>query len=103
MKPQFWIEKWQAGQIGFHQSEVHSFLVEFFPKMALGGKVLVPLCGKSLDMVWLAQQGCQVVGVELSSLACEAFFAENFPAAVVQRENRGEFVVYQYGPYTLYC
>ena len=40
-----------------------------------GASVLVPLCGKSLDMCWLAEQGHRVVGLEISPLACEAFFA----------------------------
>lgn len=38
---------------------------------------MVPLCGKSRDMVWLAEQGFRVVGVELSQLAVEQFFVEN--------------------------
>ena len=28
-------------------------------------------------MLWLREQGHSVIGAELSSLACEAFFAEN--------------------------
>jgi len=36
----------------------------------------VPLCGKSLDMLWLAEQGYRVLGVELSELAITQFFDE---------------------------
>lgn len=39
-------------------------------------RVLVPLCGKSADLAWLAERGHEVTGVELSPIACEAFFAE---------------------------
>jgi len=37
----------------------------------------VPLCGKTLDMLWLHQQGYKVLGVELSEKAVIAFFEEN--------------------------
>jgi thiopurine S-methyltransferase len=36
----------------------------------------VPLCGKSLDLAWLASQGYKVAGAELSPLAVEQFFQE---------------------------
>ena len=36
----------------------------------------MPLCGKSLDLLWLAAQGHRVLGVEISPLAVDAFFAE---------------------------
>ena len=39
--------------------------------------VLVPLCGKSKDMIWLAQNGCSVVGIEYVGAAIVAFFEEN--------------------------
>jgi thiopurine S-methyltransferase len=37
----------------------------------------VPLCGKSPDLVWLREEGLNVVGIELSRTAVEAFFNEN--------------------------
>ena len=37
----------------------------------------MPLCGKSVDMMWFLEQGYHVIGVELSLDACRAFFAEN--------------------------
>ena len=73
----FWIEKWQTGQIGFHLEEVNPLLIEFWPKLAQGKTVLVPLCGKSKDLIWLAQQNLKVVGVELSEVAIKDFFKEN--------------------------
>jgi thiopurine S-methyltransferase len=62
--------------------------------------VFVPLCGKSLDMVWLAEQGHSVLGVELSELAIDAFFDERSrrPAA----QTIGEFLVKRAGPYELW-
>ena len=78
MHSDFWLQRWQQGQIGFHRGEVMPLLEKHWPALQLpaAGKVLVPLCGKTLDMHWLAAQGHRVLGVELSPLAVEQFFAE---------------------------
>lgn len=74
-----WLNRWEEGKIGWHQERVNSRLKAHWPNMgvAKGGSVLVPLCGKSLDMLWLHQAGYSVVGAELSEIAVEAFFSEN--------------------------
>lgn len=79
METAFWLQRWQEGRIGFHQTRVMSLLQKYWPQAALpkGSRVLVPLAGKSLDMLWLAEQGHRVLGVELSELAVGQFFAEN--------------------------
>ena len=78
MKPAFWLEKWRANEIGFHQAEVHNLLQNWSRlRLPANARVLVPLCGKSVDMLWLSQQGHSVVGVELSDIAAQAFFQEN--------------------------
>ena len=77
MHHDFWHERWLAGQIGFHQSAVHPLLARWWPRLDLPNeaRVYVPLCGKSLDMVWLADRGHTIVGSELSSIAIRDFFA----------------------------
>lgn len=79
MQPEFWLQKWQDNQIGFHQDKVMPLLQRHWPGLNLpaGSQVFVPLCGKSLDLAWLAAQGHRVLGVELSPLAVEQFFAEH--------------------------
>ncbi len=79
MEPGFWLQRWQEGRIGFHRDEVMPLLQRHWPSLALpaGSRVLVPLAGKSLDMLWLAAQGHRVLGVELSPLAVAQFFVEN--------------------------
>ncbi len=78
MEPAFWLEKWEKGDIGFHQEDFHPFLKEFGSEFFKPfSSVFVPLCGKSLDMIYFLQQGKQVIGVELAELACEQFFSEN--------------------------
>lgn len=71
-----WLERWQEGRIGWHEAAGNAKLKALWPDAARGRRVLVPLCGKTPDLLWLAEQGCNVVGVELSPLAVDAFFEE---------------------------
>ncbi len=79
MQPDFWHQRWSENQIGFHQATPTPLLLKHWPTLdiAPGAQVFVPLAGKSLDMAWLASQGHRVLGVELSQLAVEQFFAEH--------------------------
>ncbi len=79
MDQQFWLERWSRGQTGFHQTSVDPNLEQHWPGLGWpnGCRVFVPLCGKSLDLLWLRDRGHDVVGVELSELAIEAFCLEN--------------------------
>lgn len=79
MNREFWLERWQKNEIGFHQQDINSHLQAFWPKLnsVEGGTVFVPLCGKSRDMLWLRGQGHPVLGVEISPIAVSDFFAEN--------------------------
>lgn len=78
MDASFWLERWKNNEIGFHKAEVNALLERHFNKLHLasGSRILVPLCGKSYDLTWLAEQGFEVIGVELSELAIESYFAE---------------------------
>lgn len=70
-----WLERWKIGRTGWHEPEGNRNLREHW---ALSGRrVLVPLCGKSHDLLWIEAQGNEVVGVELSDLAVRAFFEDN--------------------------
>ena len=79
MEPSFWHERWARTEIGFHQHQGNEHLQRFWSRLALRGneRVFVPLCGKSVDLLWLAGEGHPVIGVELSPIAVEAFFSEN--------------------------
>ncbi|MGB5485800.1 MAG: thiopurine S-methyltransferase, partial [Lysobacterales bacterium] len=61
-----WHSRWESGNTGWHQPGGSSALRKFWPGLHPGGRVLVPLCGKSPDLLWLAKQGYDVTGVELS-------------------------------------
>ncbi|HEX7348648.1 MAG TPA: thiopurine S-methyltransferase [Rhodanobacteraceae bacterium] len=79
MENEYWLQRWREGRTGWHHDKVMPLLEKHWPALgvAAGTRVLVPLCGKSLDMLWLAGQGLQVLGVDVSPLALEAFLAEN--------------------------
>ncbi|MBA2652808.1 MAG: thiopurine S-methyltransferase [Tatlockia sp.] len=76
---QFWVDSWHEGRIPFHKELVNPDLKRYWPGLNLSPKarVLVPLCGKSVDMFWLASQGFEVIGIELSELAILQFAEEN--------------------------
>lgn len=78
MDKDFWLERWVRKETGFHQSDINSYLQQYWQELlpARGSEVFVPLCGKSRDMLWLRQQGHTVLGVELSAIAARTFFEE---------------------------
>ncbi len=79
MHPDQWLDRWKQNRIGFHESTVNPRLRRYLPEFNLnpGEMIFLPLCGKTHDIAWLAQQGFQVVGIELSQIAIETFFAEH--------------------------
>jgi len=90
---EFWHNRWQDNLIPFHKERTNHYLEKYFHRLGLadGDRVLVPLCGKSVDMRWLREQGCTVTGVELSDIAVRDFFSEQGITAS-QRQD-GDFQV----------
>jgi thiopurine S-methyltransferase len=79
MKKEYWLERWEREDTGFHQDEINPYLREYWHELHLAknSEVFVPMSGKSRDMLWLRDQGSSVLGVELSAHAAEAFFLES--------------------------
>jgi thiopurine S-methyltransferase len=74
-----WHEAWAEGRTAFHRGEVNDRLTVYRERW-LGpdaSRVLVPLCGKSHDLLWLRDQEVDVVGIELVEQAVTAFHDEN--------------------------
>jgi len=93
MNHEFWHNKWEQNQIGFHLPQGHPWLENYWPCADIKAqKILVPLCGKTQDMFWFAQEGASVTGVELSPIACEQFFEEN--KLSYSKETKGEHTYY---------
>ncbi len=99
-----WLQFWRDRKSNeFHQTSVNKYLVQFWPtlKIPYGSRIFVPLCGKSLDMLWLAEHGYQVIGVELSPIAVKAFFEENNLQPVKQRLDN--FTLWSHGNISILC
>ena len=103
MEADFWHNRWENNLTGFHLDEVNPHLKENWSVLNLpaGSRIFVPLCGKSLDLIWLAEQGHQVVGIELSPLAVDAFFSEN--NLIVERSQVGGLEYWQSEKISLFC
>ena len=77
MDAEFWLSRWREGRIGFHEGRPNDLLVSHAGALGPPGRVLVPLCGKTEDMAYLASLGHEVVGIELAEAAAEDFFREH--------------------------
>jgi thiopurine S-methyltransferase len=79
VQPEFWQDRWRLAQTAFHQSSIDRYLSTYWPMLnpSANSTVFVPLCGKSLDLLWLRDRGHSVVGVELSAVALESFCLEH--------------------------
>ena len=97
MEAQFWHERWQTADIAFHEPQPNTFLVRWLHQLGLtqGDTVLVPLCGKTMDIGWLLEQGFKVIGVELSSIAVEQLFESLGMKPKI--EPHGKFIKYEAG------
>ena len=56
---EMWLERWQEGRTGWHEDTGNESLMRHW--RVTGRRVLVPLCGKTPDMRWLADHGNQVI------------------------------------------
>ena len=85
----FWHSRWQEGRYGWHEADGNEALKKYWPRLPTGSRVLVPLCGKSVDLLWLTRQGLEVTGVELSPIATRSFFEE--AGLVFETRENGSF------------
>jgi len=103
MQPEFWHDKWERNEIGFHQESINQYLRDHWDRLGLAQAepVFVPLCGKSQDLLWIQEKGHPVLGVEISPLACRAFFAEAGMDPEITTE--GAFTRYRCEDISLLC
>lgn len=76
-----WLSIWQnEAKPSFHEGQTNRLLEKYWPQVTKQKSInncFVPLCGKSLDLMFLAHHCQHVYGCELSSIAIESFFNEN--------------------------
>ncbi|HMG19899.1 MAG TPA: hypothetical protein VK607_01235 [Kofleriaceae bacterium] len=90
-----WLARWRDGRIAFHEGRPNQLLERHAALLAGRRRVLVPLCGKTEDLAFLAARGHDVIGIELAEQAVRAFFVEHGLAPSIAP--RGPFTAYQAG------
>ena len=86
MHKEFWQQRWRELRIGFHLNDINPTLKNFNFKPS--DKILVPLCGKSLDLLYLAKQVTQVTGIEIVPKAVNEFFLENNLSPTISNDGK---------------
>ncbi len=77
MQHEFWRNAWAKDKQGWHQATANIHLQKYWEQFVndmTSEKVFVPMCGQSIDMLWLNDNGHSVVGVELDQGSIERFF-----------------------------
>ena len=103
MQAEFWLERWQTQKTGFHLEAINPGLQQYWSDTGLsaGQRVFVPLCGKTLDLWWLLEQGYQVCGVELSPLAVAALFEQH--SVTPEVAEHGNLQCWRYHELAIWC
>lgn len=96
----FWNERWEKSEIGFNLAVPHRDLVRFIDKLKGHKKVFVPLCGKSIDMIYLREHGLSILGVEFSEIAVLQFLNEN--KLKFNKTHLNDFILYQGEGFSIY-
>ncbi len=104
MDTEFWHSRWAENRIGFHLNDINPVLAKYWPMLSTTRTetVLVPMCGKSVDLTWLAEKHDNVVGIELSDIAVKAFFSEQFYIPTVTSIGSGK-TLYEFDEITIHC
>eukprot|EP00117_Sycon_ciliatum_P021723 scpid72293/ scgid18956/ Thiopurine S-methyltransferase; Thiopurine methyltransferase len=91
-----WESRWKDGRTGWHRDEVNDRLIQYHGRLLEGANaekklnVFVPLCGKTVDMLWLNEQGHHISGVDLVRQALDDFVSENKLTSTVSSVKNGD-------------
>ena len=98
----FWHDRWKNQLTRWHRVEYNDLMVKHWHSLNApdGSEVFVPLCGKSLDMLWLADQGYSIVGLEMVEQAIHTFFKENQLSP--ESTQFGKLVKHSSPPFTIF-
>lgn len=98
-----WQDSWRANHIDFHLLQVHPLLPRSWEQLHLAAsdRIFVPLCGKSLDLMWLRRRGHDIVGVELSPIAVKSLFKES--RLQPRRTRQGRFTHWGHERFNIFC
>ncbi|CAA6809342.1 MAG: Thiopurine S-methyltransferase (EC [uncultured Sulfurovum sp.] len=95
MEADFWHKLWETNNTGWHLDDTNPLLETFFSELQLkeNSRVFIPLCGKTLDIVWLLSHGYKVVGAELNEIAIKELFKSLSVEPKIKK--LGELTLYQ--------
>ena len=98
-----WLEFWANNETDWHSDVVTQELEKYLGllKLESGDTVFIPLCGKSLDMIYMLNRGFSVIGVEVSEIGIKQFFHENGLDFTISQV--GEFDLYSAKNIEIYC
>ncbi|XP_014452443.1 thiopurine S-methyltransferase [Alligator mississippiensis] len=104
-----WLQKWEANNIGFHNEQGHPLLKKHLDLLLNGRsglRIFFPLCGKAVEMKWLADMGHSVIGVEFSEQALKDFFVEqnlSYSEGSIPEISKAKVFKSTSGNISLYC
>jgi thiopurine S-methyltransferase len=103
MELSYWISRWTKGNTGFHMENGYPGLEKHLSTIHLPADsvALVPLCGKSHDMILLSKKFEKVIGVEISEQAITQFFEENNLNA--EQFHYAGFTIFRSGNIEIWC
>lgn len=88
---QIWEKKLQNNHSPWDMPQGSPYLKNFFQYLVKGNisgkRILVPLCGATVDMAWFFKQGLTVVGIELFETPCKLFFERLSLSYEVEEKN----------------
>ncbi|MBC98020.1 MAG: thiopurine S-methyltransferase [Halobacteriovoraceae bacterium] len=90
MENEFWVKRWTDRNISFHEEGGNELLKKnlLYLSLQTNDRLLLPLCGMSLDIDYLLNSGFRVIGVELFEKAViELFSRLNIEPKIRQLKN----------------
>lgn len=95
MEISYWQSRWRKGKTGWHMDTVYPPLPTFWDDVNIesGSRILVPLCGKSLDLGWFVDHGHTVTGIDVSAKAIHHIMQQH-PESFTKDSSHG-FTVYR--------
>mmetsp|Transcript_16300 Transcript_16300/g.28828 ORF Transcript_16300/g.28828 Transcript_16300/m.28828 type:complete len:295 (+) Transcript_16300:3-887(+) len=92
----FWAQRWSGPKLGWHKDDVNPHLTKYTDLLLPSegednNRIFVPLCGKSVDLAYLASHPkvSHVVGVDIVRSAAEEF-ASDHPQFSLEEFQRNE-------------